>query len=82
MLSELPHHLDGDVRTQIKAIIDATVNSTHNRGCDWRKALLLVSAALQKADVPSRVHKMVELLARISGILYSSERTCTPKLIL
>ena len=47
VLTDLPHHTDQHTAGIISNIVLATVNTNHSRGCDWRKALFLVTKALE-----------------------------------
>ena len=82
ILTELPRHVPKEAGDRIKEITNATVGE-HNRGCDWRKALFLVSHALQdRTDCSPATRKLVRLLADIASIVYARASKRSPKLIL
>lgn len=82
VLTELPLHLDHDDAAVVEEVVSATINRDHSRGCDWRKALFLVAAALDDTSAPGKVKRMVALLAEVCGILYAGEAQRSPKKVL
>ena len=82
VMTEIRHHVEKEVATTLGNIINSTVGET-NRGCDWRKALFL--ACLATADChecPSKVRRLLRLLAEIAQIAYARADRRSPKMIL
>ena len=65
---------DGSV---LRDITRTTVNMTHGRGCDWRKAVILAAAKLS-----GKPRNLLRSLADVSAIMYSTEEKRTPKQVL
>lgn len=83
VLRELPGHVDHHVASVISDIVDATVNRDHSRGCDWRRALFLVTAAV--LDLPqstASVNRLLRTLVDITKALYAPELQRCPKMVL
>ena len=85
MLAELPNLVPPEMRTEMQDIIHSTftVNKTHSRVCDWRKALILACRCLVKSEgCDEKVKRMVKFLEEISTIVYARDVERTPKMVL
>ena len=83
VLTELPHHTDQHTAGIISNIVSATVNTNHSRGCDWRKALFLVTKALEDVvECSVRTRRAIRLLAEVATLLYARANKRTVKGVL
>ena len=84
MLAELPHLVPPDIQTEMQDI-NSTVNKTHSRGCDWRKALILACICLEKSEACDGKVKhtdVVKLLQGNSTTSFARDIERTPKMVL
>ena len=76
LLKELPSHLSKEAECEIDRIVQETVRE-HNRGCDWRKALLLCASAVHGEELllycSGSVRRLLRRLAEIASIVYSRD---------
>ena len=74
VITELSHHCPQEIAEKIRSVTESTVNPNHSRGCEGRKALMILAKELQdeKLRCPPDIKRMVELLM--------SQGSCMPVL--
>ena len=83
VLTELQYHISGRTKEKYIDVLNATVKRPTSRGCDWRNACVLLTAAMQNdEDCPPRARQLLTNLTEISKIAYTSEQQRSPKMVL
>ena len=84
VITELPHHCPQEIAKNIRSDTESTVDPNHSRGCERRKALMILAKELQDEKLchPSDIKRMFELLADVTGILHAHAAHRTPRTVL
>ncbi|KAI8516476.1 AP-5 complex subunit zeta-1 [Branchiostoma belcheri] len=83
VFEELPHHLNAKDKPTMNATIKALQQDKEQlRGVDFRKQLLIVTAAMSANNADTKVVQLLSSLATIVHILYTQEKDRSPRLVL